>query len=338
MTDTIFRDAWYALAWSEEVTREPLERRLDDAPIVLYRQSDGTAIGLEGTCPHRGYPLALGRVRGDTIECGYHGITFDGAGTCVAVPGGGRAPQAMRIGALPLIERGGLIWAWPGDPARADPKLCVERWLADPAYASVHFTKIVESRASLLIENLMDLTHETFIHADTIGDQHIPAQPLETQAFDDHVRASRTMPDVEPAPFYRKFGVSGSVDRGQIAEFWSPGLCLIHTSIRPHTPGQPTITWTTIHGVTPETAGRTRYHFAVARNFALGDAAVDAMLLEGSHKVLDEDVAALDAQERSLQRLPPERVELSVASDAGALAARKLLARQLRVERRLVMS
>ena len=100
---------------------------------------------------------------------------------------------------------------------------------------------------------------------------------------------------------------------------------LDYTSIIPRA-GANAITWTTIHGVTPETATRTRYHFAVSRNFALGDAAADAMLVAGSHKVLDEDVAALEAQERRMQQVRSDRPELSVASDAGALAARKLLA------------
>jgi vanillate O-demethylase monooxygenase subunit len=319
-------DGWYATAWSEEVTREPLERWVAGVPIVLFRREDGTAVALEGTCPHRGYPLGLGRVRGDAIECGYHGITFGADGGCVAVPGGQRVPPAMRVGCFPLLERGGLIWSWSGDPAQADPRLCAERWLADPAYTSVYFSKPLDARASLLVENLMDLTHETFIHADSIGDGHIPERPLEIETFADHVRASRTMPDIEPPPFYQKFGVSGKVDRGQVAEFWPPGLCLVFTSIVPRTPGQPTITWTTIHGVTPETATRTRYHFAVSRNFALGDPAVDAMLLAGSHKVLDEDVAALNAQEARLQQLPADHREFSVASDAGSLAARKLFA------------
>jgi phenylpropionate dioxygenase-like ring-hydroxylating dioxygenase large terminal subunit len=324
MDGTFVREGWYATAWSEEVTRAPLERWVTGIPFVLYRKADGSPVALEGTCPHRGYPLALGRIRGDALECGYHGITFGADGACVAVPGGQRAPGAMGVRAIPLLERGGLIWLWPGEPAAADPALCAERWLADPLFTSVHFSKNLEARASLLIENLMDLTHETFIHADSIGDGHIPEQPLVTESFDDHVRASRTIPGITPPPFYAKFGLSGTVDRGQVAEFWAPGLCLVFTSIVPRTPGQPTITWTTIHGVTPETATRTRYHFAVARNFALGDAAADELLIAGSHKVLDEDVAAIEAQERRLQQLQPGRRELSVASDAGALAARKL--------------
>jgi vanillate O-demethylase monooxygenase subunit len=326
------RNGWYATAWSEEITRTPLERFVCGRPVVLYRREDGGTVALDGTCPHRGYPLALGRLHGDTLACGYHGITFGPDGACVAVPGGQRAPAAMRVDVVPLIERGGLVWTWPGDSERADPALCVERWLADPARSSVHFTKIVEARASLLIENLLDLSHETYLHPETIGDEAFSRTPIETATFDDHVSATRRLAVVEPGPFHAKLGVSGKVERSQVAEFWPPGLCLTHTSVTPQAPGQPTIAWTILHCVTPETETRSRYHFAVARNFALGDARVDATIVAGGHKTLDEDVAALDAQERRLQLLGPQRVELSIASDAGALAARKLLLARLQAD------
>lgn len=332
MEDAFVRDGWYAAAWSEEVTRVPLERWVTGLPLVLYRKEDGTPVALEGTCPHRAYPLALGRVKGDDLECGYHGIAFGCDGACVRVPGGGRAPHAMRVAAFPLVERGGLIWAWPGDPARADPSRIAERWLADPAWACVHGTKLLDCRSTLLIENLMDLSHETFLHPESIGDGHVAATPLVTEVFDDHVSASRTMPNIDPAPLFVRAGVSGKIDRGQIAEFWVPGLCLTIASATPRAPGQPTLRWTVIHCVTPETATRTRYLWAVARNYALGDPDVDRTWEQGTNRVFDQDVAALNAQERRLQSLASDHQELSVEGDAAALAARKMLRERRRAE------
>jgi len=115
------RNAWYAAAWSEEIGRDLVERWICGVPIVFYRREDGTAVALEGTCPHRQYPLALGRLKGDHIECGYHGITFGCDGACARVPGEQRAPAAMRVRAFPLHERGGLIWLYAGDPGGPIP-------------------------------------------------------------------------------------------------------------------------------------------------------------------------------------------------------------------------
>ena len=69
---------------------------LGDA-IVLYRDSEGKPVALEDRCVHRSVPLSLGRVRGDRIECGYHGMQFDGRGQCVRIPGQSTIPASARV-------------------------------------------------------------------------------------------------------------------------------------------------------------------------------------------------------------------------------------------------
>jgi vanillate O-demethylase monooxygenase subunit len=80
------RNAWYPAAWSRDVKRELISRRILEEDVVLYRTSAGLPAALEDTCPHRLTPLSMGRLRGDTIECGYHGMTFNYRGECVLVP------------------------------------------------------------------------------------------------------------------------------------------------------------------------------------------------------------------------------------------------------------
>jgi vanillate O-demethylase monooxygenase subunit len=331
--DAFIKNGWYAAAWSEEVGRTLLERWIANAPVVMYRAHDGRPIALDGTCPHRGYPLAMGRLDGDVVECGYHGIAFDCSGACARVPGGGEPQKAMRVASYPLVERGGLIWIWPGDPERADPALIAERWLADPAWKSVHGTKIINCRASLLIENLLDLSHETYLHAGSIGEPGVAASPITTTLTDRHVSAQRVIPNVVPAPLFQKAGLSGRIDRGQDAQYWVPGLCLTLASATPREPGQTKVRWSVIHCVTPETPTRTRYLWAVARDYALDDANADAAWFNGSNNVFDQDVIALEAQEARLAALPPDHIELSIPGDAAALASRKLIRQHLRAER-----
>ena len=63
---------------------------------MLYRTSSGAIAALEDACPHRLTPLSMGRLRGDTVECGYHGMTFDCAGRCVRIPGQQTIPAARK--------------------------------------------------------------------------------------------------------------------------------------------------------------------------------------------------------------------------------------------------
>jgi vanillate O-demethylase monooxygenase subunit len=326
-------NGWYAAAWSEEIGDALLERWICEKPLVFFRSTSGAPVALDGTCPHRGYPLALGRRDGDAIECGYHGITFDCTGACVGIPGGATPQRAMRVGAYPLVERGGLIWIWPGDRQLADESLIAERWLADPNYAAVHGTKVLECRAQLLIENLLDLSHETYLHAGSIGERGVAENPITTTVSDRHVSAKRVIPNVEPAPLFKKTGITGRVNRLQDAQYWVPGLCLTLAGMDPLDGSGNKSRWAVIHCVTPETATRTRYLWAVARDYAIGDAEVDAMWQTGASGVFDQDVAALKAQEARLQALGSRFFELSVPGDAAALASRKLNREHLRAER-----
>jgi phenylpropionate dioxygenase-like ring-hydroxylating dioxygenase large terminal subunit len=331
MDAQFIRNGWYAAAWSEEITPALTERWICGVPLVFFRDRDGRAVALDGTCPHRQYPLALGRLKDDVIECGYHGVAFGSDGRCVRVPGAEHPQAAMRVRDYPLVERGGLIWIWPGDAERADPAKIVDWWLTDPGWVSVHDTKIVNARQSLVIDNLMDLTHEASLHATTLGNPAVIETPLITQTLDDCVRASRMMLDVPPPGLFAQMGLSGTIDRGQIAEFHPPGLCLTIVTAKPRQENTPTLRWTVLHALTPETEDRTRYLWATARDYALDDERISNIWLTQTNTIFDQDVAALEAQEQRL-RTAPQPIELSVATDAGALALQLACRERLRAE------
>ena len=100
-------DDWYvACASSELADRKPLASTIYDTPLVLFRDSAGTACALLDRCPHRNVPLSIGKMRDGQIMCVYHGWRFDGAGSCRAVPGlVGEADAASRCAtAFPSVS------------------------------------------------------------------------------------------------------------------------------------------------------------------------------------------------------------------------------------------
>ena len=117
------REAWHLAAGAGEVCRKPLARVVAGDPIVLYRRQDGSPVALEDRCPHMVYPLSSGELKGDDIECDYHGLRFDGAGRCTHFPGQKNIPDRFVVRTYPVTEVGGSIWIWLGDPARADASL-----------------------------------------------------------------------------------------------------------------------------------------------------------------------------------------------------------------------
>src|SRR5688572_2143212 len=132
-------NAWYVCAMSDEVGRTPLGRVALKQPLVLFRKEDGTPVILEDRCVHRRLPLSLGRLIGDTLQCAYHGLRFDCDGACVHIPGQRSIPPTARVKSYPAVERYGWVYAWMGDPERADPGAIPDfpRRVDDPEWRSL---------------------------------------------------------------------------------------------------------------------------------------------------------------------------------------------------------
>ena len=70
-------NAWYAAAYDVELKAALLPRTICNQKVVLYRKNDGRPAALEDACWHRLLPLSMGRLEGDEVVCGYHGLVFN---------------------------------------------------------------------------------------------------------------------------------------------------------------------------------------------------------------------------------------------------------------------
>lgn len=332
------RNQWYVVAYRHEVSREPLGRVVCDEPLVLFRTESGEAVTLADRCIHRRYPLSASSVVGDTIVCGYHGFTYDTTGTCVAVPGQERIPASFRIGSYPTAESDGFVWVWIGDAAQADSaRIPRAPWLTDPAYAVVCGMEPLDARYGLLVDNLLDLSHETYLHGGYIGTPEVAATPIATRVDDDAsiVYVSRHMDDAECPPFYaNSTGISGRITRWQDIEYHAPCLYLLHSRVAPagvlppdDAPDDAAFHVEVVYAITPSTEHSTYDFWAVARDFALEDADVSEYLRTSNRTVVMQDVVALNLLETVIADEGDEVFERSIAIDAGGLAARRMLQR-----------
>lgn len=84
--------------------------------FTIYRGEDGIVRIVDFRCPHRGTPLSLGWVEGDSIRCRYHGWRYDGAGQCVEQPNEQKPfCDKVTVRTYPAREYVGLIFAFLGD-------------------------------------------------------------------------------------------------------------------------------------------------------------------------------------------------------------------------------
>lgn len=333
-------EQWYVAAYSREVSRELLARTVCGQSLVLWRTMDGAVVATSDRCVHRRFPLsaAPSALVGDTLVCGYHGFTYGPDGGCVAVPGQARVPRTARLTSYPVSEVDSFVWVWIGDPALADEtKIPRAPWLDSPDYTVVSGMEPLSARFSLLVDNLLDLSHETYLHGGYIGTPEVAETPITTEVDDEAgiVYVSRRIADAECPPFYaQSTGITGRITRWQDIEYHAPCLYLLHSRISP-VGVLPERDGTDPHGchaevvyaITPSTESTTYDFWAVARDFARADEGVSQFLHDSNRTVVLQDVAALDLLERVLADEPAGYQELSINIDTGGLAARRILDR-----------
>jgi nitrite reductase/ring-hydroxylating ferredoxin subunit len=100
---------WWPVAHSDEVRQHPGAFRLGTRDLAVYRDLTGTPRAVEDRCPHRRLPLSMGRLTEDgSIQCRYHGWSFDGAtGRCTAIPNlsaDERIPNGIKVAAFSAVE------------------------------------------------------------------------------------------------------------------------------------------------------------------------------------------------------------------------------------------
>jgi vanillate O-demethylase monooxygenase subunit len=329
---------WWIAAYADEVGRQILGRTILGQPLILFRTEAGEAAALSGVCPHRSYPLALATLAGDTVQCPYHGFTFAASGACVRVPSQSSIPARSELRLYPCVERGGLVWVWTGVEG-ADPDLIppIEAmglgradWVAD---LSPMVT--IEGRYTLLIDNLLDLSHASFIHADTIPGggaiAAIPAEIVETPSSLNVRRVGRGLP-ANPL-LRRQFpGHDGAVDQHFDAEYYGPNLIRTGGAIYPAGSEIPLGTQNFIHGITPAGPHKVHYFVVTTRDFGLDDPELSAINLAMGDRIQPQDIRAIEAIERNLQSLPAPPSEASCRVDTGALKVRHRLAAQIAAE------
>jgi vanillate O-demethylase monooxygenase subunit len=329
------RDHWYVAALRSELESKPLSRQILGEHVAIFRSESGEVVALADQCPHRGYPLSLGTVVGDQLVCGYHGFTFDCSGACVAVPGQDRIPSRADVRKYPLVEQGLWVWIWMGRGEADASKLPATPWLVDTEnWSSVGGVAKIDAAFELLIDNLLDLSHETFLHNGSIGTPEVATTPIEVEVDEEAnvVRVYRHMKSVDCPPFYSlTTGLEGKVDRWQDIEYFAPGFYLLHARIAlvdqpplPDGTDDHAFHMKIFYGLTPSSEGKVYDFWALARDFCVGDDEIDRFLEKMQAAVVQEDVDALKIlQVRANGNA--EVNEVSIKIDRGGLAARRAL-------------
>ncbi|MEU8680355.1 aromatic ring-hydroxylating dioxygenase subunit alpha [Streptomyces sp. NPDC048611] len=166
---------WYPVAVSTSVPKsKTFAAVFAGERIVLYRGVSGTVFALEDRCAHRQVPLSMGVVEGETLRCCYHAWAYRGNGRISQIPylpkGTERPPRGVRC--YPVRERYGLVFVFPGDPAKAETTPLPELpEFSSGKHKTMMFSRTVRCHYSFMHENLLDMNHQ-FLHRGVLGKIH----------------------------------------------------------------------------------------------------------------------------------------------------------------------
>jgi len=190
----------------------------------------------------------------------------------------------------------------------------------------------------------MDLTHETYVHAGSIGQSEIDETACKTSVDGDTAMTSRFMNGIQAPPFWRMamraHGLpdDAPVDRWQICRFSPPSHVMIEVGVALaghggyEAPKDKKVYSIVVDFITPETETSMWYFWGMARNFRAEDRALTAQIRDGQGKIFAEDLEILERQQANLLKWP-QRDLLKLNIDAGGVQARKVIERLVTAER-----
>jgi phenylpropionate dioxygenase-like ring-hydroxylating dioxygenase large terminal subunit len=150
----------------------PLRVTLLSERLIAFRDSDGQLGLMDEFCAHRGVSLWFGRNEQNGLRCPYHGWKYNTTGQCVEVPSepveGGYC-KSIKLKSYPLVERGGILWAYMG-PSELQPALPMFEWATVPNEQRHISKRIQECNYLQSMEGGLDSFHSTFLHRMSVGD------------------------------------------------------------------------------------------------------------------------------------------------------------------------
>jgi phenylpropionate dioxygenase-like ring-hydroxylating dioxygenase large terminal subunit len=331
----VLRNQWYCAALSSEVIETPLARIFLGEPVVIYRKAGGGLVALEDRCCHRRAPLSKGKVEGENLRCGYHGLLYEPGGRVIWAPGQDKLPQGARVRSYPLAENHGWVWIWMGDPALADPKNAPAfHWYETPGWASCGSCLDVNANYLLLVDNLLDLSHLAFLHIKTIGAGDDTNPDLTWERGPNLVRGVRVAKNLSPSQRQIAQGDNFRTDQTKIMTFTPPANVVIEIDTveagkRADDPtNRVNRRLVILDSMTPETETSCHYFWGSCRNFNVGDQAFTDMMYRLTVTAFNEDKEMLEAEQRIID-LVPTAPQIDLVGDTGGLQARRMVERLL---------
>jgi len=167
----VMRRYWLPFLLPEELPEAdcpPIRVKLLGEELVAFRDTNGRLGLLDRYCPHRRVDLFFGRNEECGLRCVYHGWKFDVDGNVTdmpAEPENSPMRSETKIKSYPVLEWGGVIWAYMGDPAFQPPRPPEIEWGLVPDRHRNIQKRLQENNWAQGVEGGIDSSHVGILHS-----------------------------------------------------------------------------------------------------------------------------------------------------------------------------
>ncbi|MEO0371790.1 MAG: aromatic ring-hydroxylating dioxygenase subunit alpha [Pseudomonadota bacterium] len=167
------RRFWHPVYATADLGELPEAIKILGEELVVFRYGENRdQIGLvHKYCPHRRASLEYGKCEASGIRCCYHGWLFAPDGEVLETPAEDPTARAVemvkertRLGAYPVIEFRGLIFAYMGPPDKQPPFPVYDACLYEDQTSAVYQAPYKCNWIQVL-DAILDPTHTTYLHS-----------------------------------------------------------------------------------------------------------------------------------------------------------------------------
>jgi vanillate O-demethylase monooxygenase subunit len=332
-------NTWYVAMWGTDLEEAKLvPKTILNEQIVFFRKEDGTVAAITDRCPHRFAPLSMGKLLpGDRVQCIYHGLEYSANGQCVKNPHTPcTIPEITNFKSYPVQEKYSLIWIWMGDepddlsliPDYSCLVTTPEKYVTRPGYLKV------KANYQLVIDNLLDLSHTSYVHTGILGNAQTVDADIKVDQVGEVISVSRPSINAETPGILQMMSPSGfeKGDQWSTISWFCPSNLILEFGVSKH--GEPKEKGTgyfAIHLLTPETERTTHYCYSAARWNVLttGDdknAAIRDKIYElRTFAFAEQDVPVIEAQQDMMDNATHLLKPALLSIDGGPIRYQRIL-------------
>lgn len=291
-------------------TQNPIGVRVLGQDIVVWKSNDAVLVW-QDLCVHRGTRLSLGRVRENTIQCPYHGWTYNAQGKCIHMPAHPEQtpPDRAQVKTFRAQVVYDVVWMCLDEPRSDVP--------AFPEWSDASYRKTfcgpypVHASAPRIVENFLDVAHFPFVHEGILGDAaHPEIEDYEAEITSQGVIA-RNVRVYQPDPY--------GTGQGDTVTY-------TYRSTRPlsayFVKQSSDLGFSILLFITPHDQAESTAYMWMAMNYSFDTPEAD--LVAYQDKIFSQDAPILQSQRPELLPLDLQS-ELHLKSDRTAIAYRKWL-------------